>query len=130
MNYTVGDFIIRIKNAVSARRRKVRFPYTRMNKNLADLLTREKYLKNVKQLEEDGMKIITADIAFEQRMPVFTDVKIISKPSLRVYTTIDELTKLQTRNIGNIIISTNAGLMTGREAMKKRLGGEALFAIW
>lgn len=130
INYIVGDFAIRIKNAVLARRRKVVFPYTKLTKNLADLLAKERYLKNINQEEKEGKKTLTAEIAYEKRLVIFTDVEIISKPSLRVYATKEELTKKQRKGLGSIIVSTNAGLMTGREAMKKGLGGELLFAIW
>jgi len=130
MNYIVGDFAIRIKNAVLARRRKVIFPYTKLVKNLGDLLTKSHYLRNVKEEMVDGKKAITAEVVYENRLPVFTDVTIISKPSLRVHVTKEELMKRQRRNVGSIIVSTNAGLMTGRDAIKKGLGGELLFAIW
>src|SRR5437762_5290538 len=95
--YTVGDFAIRIKNAVMARRRKIVFPYTKVTKNLAQLLTKERYLKNVKEEEQDGKKVLTAEVAFEKRAANFTDVIIISKPSLRVYATKEELAKKQRR---------------------------------
>jgi small subunit ribosomal protein S8 len=130
MNYIVGDFAIRIKNAVMARRRKIAFPHTKVVKNLAELLVKGNYLKNVKEEAIDGKKMITAEVAYANRIPIFTDVSIISKPSLRVYVNKEELMKKQNRSIGNIIVSTNSGLMLGKEAIKKGLGGELLFAIW
>lgn len=128
--YIVGDFAIRIKNAVLARRRKINFPYTKITKNLADLLVKERYLRNVKTEEIEGKKVLTAEVAFDKRISLFTDIEIISKPSLRVYANKDEVAKKQRRGLGQLIISTNQGFMTGREAMKKGLGGELLFAIW
>lgn len=130
MNYTVGDFAIRIKNSVLARRRKVKFPYTKLTKNLAKLLSKERYLTNVKEEESDGKRILTAEITFQKRSAVFTDITIISKPSLRVYASKEELAKKLQKGIGIMVVSTNSGLMTGKEAIKKGLGGEILFAIW
>lgn len=130
MNYIVGDFAIRIKNSVLARRKKIVFPFTKVTKNLAELLVKEKYLKNVVAEDVEGIKMITAEVNYEKRMAVFTDVEIISKPSLRVYATKDEIAAKQKRTVGSLIVSTNAGIMTGREAIKKGVGGEILFAIW
>jgi small subunit ribosomal protein S8 len=126
MNYIIGDFIIRIKNAVLARRRTVIFPYGKVTKNLAELLVKHGFLKNV----EESQKVVKADIVYNRKIASFTDTKIISKPSMRVYKTVEELEKIQKKSIGNIIVSTNQGFMTGKEALKKRLGGELLFEIW
>jgi len=130
MNYTLGDFVIRIKNAVRAHRKDVSAPATKITKGIAKILVKEGFLSGVKESEQDGKKVLVADIVYEKRTPVFTDVKIISKPSLRVYATKIELEKKEKRGLGKIVVSTSAGLMTGKEALKKGLGGELLFQIW
>lgn len=130
MKYTIGDFVIRIKNAVAARRKTVSAPHAKIVKNIATLLAKEGYIKNVKETIEDGKKIVTAEIVYDKRMPIFTDVRVISKPSLRAYSTRIALESSQKRALGIIVVSTNQGLMIGREALKKGLGGEMLFEIW
>ena len=130
MNYTVADIIIRLKNAVLARRPHVSFRYGRYTKSIVDVLEKEGYIAAVKEVEEKGKKEITATILYDKRTPIFTDVKIISKPSIRVYATAQELAKNEKKLVGNVIVSTNQGLMTGKEARKKGLGGELLFEIW
>jgi len=127
MNYLVADVVIRLKNAVLARRKKVVFPYGKMTKAIADVLVREKYLFNIREEEVDGRKAIVGDIAYANRLPLFTDVKIISKPSLRVYA--GSKNTLQ-KGLGMTVVSTNQGVMTGKEAMQKKIGGEVLFKIW
>lgn len=130
MNYTLGDFVIRMKNAVRANRKVVVAPLTKITKGVATLLSKEGFLKNVKETEEEGKKVLTAELVYEKRTPIFTDVKIISKPSLRVYVSTVELEKKEKRGLGKIVVSTSSGLMTGKEALKKGLGGELLFEIW
>lgn len=127
MNYLVADVVIRLKNAVLARRRKVVFPYGRMTKAIAAVLVAEKYLSHVREEEVDGKKVIVADIAYANRLPLFTDVKIISKPSLRVYAS--SKNALQ-KGLGMTVVSTNQGVITGKEAVEKGIGGEVLFKIW
>src|SRR5258708_1864822 len=85
MNYIVSDFIIRIKNAAMAKRRKLSLPYSKMNKAIGNTLVKEGFLKDIKEEEVDGKKELIATVAYEKRIPIVTDVKIISKPSLRVY---------------------------------------------
>lgn len=130
MKYTIGDFVIRLKNAVAARRKVVSAPHAKIIKNIANLLVKEGYLKNVKETIEDGKKIVTAEIVYDRKMPIFTDVKVISKPSLRAYSTKIILENTQKRALGTLVVSTNQGLMIGKEALKKGLGGEILFEIW
>lgn len=127
MNYLVADVVIRLKNAVLARRKKVIFPYAKMTTAISTVLAKEKYLLNVREEEVDGHKAVVADIAYSNRLPLFTDVKIISKPSLRVYAS--SKNTLQ-RGLGMTVVSTNQGVMTGKEAMQKGIGGEVLFKIW
>lgn len=130
MNYNVADFIIRIKNAASAKRKRVAFAYSKLAKNMANLLAKQGYLKNVIEEEVDGKKVLSAEITYEKRIPAFSDAKIISKPSLRIYEDKLGLGKRERRGLGDIIVSTSSGLMTGKEALKKGLGGELLFEIW
>lgn len=130
MNYTFADIVIRIKNATLARRKKVEFFYTKFTQQLGDLLVKEGFLKNLKQEERDGKKVLLAELSQDRRSAVFTDVKIISKPSLRVYISALKLKEMQRKSLGLIIVSTSGGLMNGKEAIKKSLGGELLCEIW
>lgn len=127
MNYTIGDVVIRLKNAVLARRKQVFFPYAKTAKAIAKVLVKEKYITNVRDEEVKGRKMIVAEIVYVDRLPLFTDVKIISKPSLRVYGGTKEAVQ---KGLGMTVISTSKGIMTGREAAKKGIGGEILFKIW
>jgi len=130
MNYTIGDFIIRIKNAVMANRKTVQLPYSKLCKAVAEVLVREKFLTSIKQTETDGKKMLFAELAYDRRIPAFTDVALISKPSLRVYARSSEQAKLKGRGLGKIIVSTSKGVMTGQEAVKQGIGGELLFKVW
>lgn len=129
MNYTIGDAIIRIKNAALSRRRIVSLIYSKSIKELCNLLVKEGYLSSVKE-EGEGNKSLVVEIAKNNRMTTFTDVRLISKPSLRIYKTYKELEPVVMRSMGKIIVSTSKGLMTGRAAIEKKQGGQLLFEIW
>lgn len=130
MNYLVADLLIRIKNAARARRRSVVLPYSKFNKEIARVLTKEGFLVNVKEEVQNNQKTLVAEIAYDKRLSVLTEVVIISKPSLRKYARNNDATKLAGKGLGITVVSTSQGVMTGKEAFKKGVGGELLFKIW
>jgi small subunit ribosomal protein S8 len=129
MNYTIGDFIIQLKNAALARKKELVTPYANFKNGVAKVLVKAGFLENVKTENIDGKKILVISLRYVRRKPALTDVILVSKPSLRIYVEAKEILKNQGRN-ATAILSTNAGVMTGKEAMKKKIGGELLFKIW
>lgn len=130
MNYLVSDFIIRIKNSALSKRKEVALPFSNMNKEIGKVLVKEGFLETIKETEKGGKKELKAIIQYEDRIPVLTDVVIISKPSLRVYSTAKKISDIQIRGKRKVIVSTSQGIMTAFDARKKGLGGEILFSIW
>ncbi|OGH20077.1 MAG: 30S ribosomal protein S8 [Candidatus Levybacteria bacterium RIFCSPHIGHO2_02_FULL_37_13] len=126
----VSDFVVRIKNASLAKRRKLLVPYCNINKKVGQVLVKEGFLESIKESVIDNKKVLEAVIRYERRNPVLTDIAIIAKPSLHVYTKFSGIPEIQRRGKHTIIISTSKGIMSGKEAYKKGLGGEVLFKIW
>lgn len=130
MNYLVSDLLIRMKNAASARRRVVTFAYSKLSKNIAQLLVKEGFLVSVEEKADGAKKSLVAEIAYIKRVPVLTEVEILSKPSLRKYARVIHQTTLRGKGLGITVVSTSKGIMTGKEAFEKGVGGELLFKIW
>lgn len=130
MNHRISDLIIRIKNAVRAGRKEVVLDSLKINKEVCKVLTKEGFLEGFEGEVKDGRKTLVAKIKYEKRNPVFTDVLVVSKPSLRIYATASQIPEIQRKGRHTIVLSTNKGIMTGREALKKNIGGEILFRIW
>ena len=130
MNYKVADFIIRIKNASMAKRREVLVPYSKMAKALGKILLKDNFLEEVTEEKKDDKKVLSLRITYEKRVPVLTDVLLVSKPSLRVYVKPKDIKERQRRSQNTLIVSTSKGVMNGREALQKGVGGELLFEIW
>jgi len=127
--YNVADFVIRVKNASSARRKEVVMPYSKIVKAIAKLLVKEGYLADVKDTETDGRKTITVGIRYVRRKAIVSDVEIVSKPSLRRHMATKELQAEQRKKTLMLVVSTSQGLMTSRQALQKGVGGELLFKI-
>ncbi len=130
MNYRVSDLIIRIKNAARAKRKEVVLDNLKINKAILKVLVSEGFLEGFENETREERKVLVAEIKYEKRNPVLTDVLVVSKPSLRKYATAKEIPGIQRKGRHTIILSTNKGIMTGREALKKNMGGEVLFRIW
>ena len=129
MNYTIGDFIIQLKNAALSRKKELVTPYANIKNAVGKVLVKEGFLESVKTETTDGRKMLVVALRYARRKPTLTDVVLVSKPSLRVYIEAKEIGKKQGRN-ETAIISTNVGILTGRDAMKKKVGGELLFKIF
>ncbi len=121
----IADTLIRIKNGYTSGKKSVEIPYSKLRFNLCKLLSQEGYTGNVNKNE----KILSVILEYKSRKPVLTDIKRISKPSLRVYKGYKDL-KGVLNGLGMAIISTPKGLMTEREARAKKLGGEVMAEVW
>lgn len=129
MNYSVSDFIIRIKNAALAKRRSVILPYSNLNKAIGKILVKENFLNDIKESEVDKKKSLVASIRYEKRESVLNSVRVVSKPSLRIYIGAGDITKIERKGLKTIVLSTSKGVLTGKEAKEKEVGGELLFEI-
>lgn len=130
MNHLVSDFIIRIKNSAKANRKEVILPYSVINREIGKVLVKEGFLESIKEETVGNIKQLKAVIKYEKRIPVLTDVVVISKPSLRVYEPVKKILEIKKRGKRTVIVSTSKGVMTAENAQKNGVGGEVLFAIW
>ncbi len=121
----VADALIRIKNGYSVGKVSVVIKFSKLIWNLVKLLQKEGYLSEVKQSKRE----IIATLKYNSRIPALTDVKRVSKPSLRVYKGVKDLPKVL-NGLGIAIISTPKGLLTDKEARKLKTGGEILALVW
>jgi len=123
-NYSVGDFLIRVKNAAMAKNKKV---IVRPNKGIvavSEALKKMGFLDEVK-LEKESL---TVGLTFKNKKPRMMDLKLVSKPGLRVYMGVDELEKKKSPSI--LLVSTPKGVVSSMHAIKNRMGGEVLAEIW
>ncbi len=129
MNYVIGDFVIQLKNASLAHKKVIVTPYANLSKAVAQVLKKEGFLDEVKEETVDGHRMLSIALRYQKRKPAITDVHLVSKPSLRTYVKPTEIARKQGRAT-TAVISTNVGVLTGKDAIKKGVGGELLFQIW
>ena len=125
MSDPVADALIRIKNGYIVGRESVSVDYSKLVLSVLKILEKEGYTGKVAKADRQ----IKVELKYEGRVPSLTDVKRISKPSLRVYKGMRELPRVM-GGLGIAIISTPKGVLTDIEARKKNVGGEVLALVW
>lgn len=123
-NYPVGDFIIRLKNAALAGNKSLEVSRTKF---IVETCKTLKKMGFVEVFEEKSGKV-KVELVFKSKKPLVMGIKLISKPGLRVYKSADELAKVKGPSI--FLISTPKGLLSSKEAIKQRVGGEVIAEIW
>lgn len=123
LNYPVGDFLIRLKNASLGGHKSLIVPVTKQIKAVSVLLKKEGFLESIEEQKGE----LSLRLTFYRKAPLLTDLKLISKPGLRVYKSAQELSLIRSPSV--YIVSTSGGLMTGREAAKKGIGGEVIAMV-
>jgi small subunit ribosomal protein S8 len=126
----IADMLTRIRNASGARHPEVRVPASRLKLEIARVLKDEGYVAGY-EVEADGATQ-TMRIIFKSRpdrVRVISGIKRISRPGLRVYARKTEIPRVL-GGLGIAILSTAEGVMSGRQALRKGLGGEVLAYVW
>ena len=125
----ISDFLTRIRNAQHARHETVELPSSRMKFAIAKILEREGYLSSASERTEGTRKLLTVGLKYTGKESYIRDITRISKPGLRVYRKASELPRVLS-DIGISIVSTSAGIMTNKEARKRKLGGEVICQVY
>lgn len=125
----IANLITTLKNAGVAGHDNVVTSYSKLRHSIAEVLKKEGFVKDVDTRMEKGRKVMVITLLSENRVPRINGVKRISKPSKRVYKKAGEIKAIK-NGYGALIVSTSHGVMSGSEARKAKLGGEALFSIW
>ena len=132
MTDPIADMLTRIRNANVAMHDEVSMPSSKLKESLAAVLKSEGYITDVAvadAVDRPG-RVLTIEMKYSpERARVISGVKRVSKPGLRVYTKAEKIPRVL-GGLGVAVLSTSQGLMTDREARKRRMGGEILCYVW
>jgi small subunit ribosomal protein S8 len=132
MTDPIADMLTRIRNANVAMHDDVTMPSSKLKEALATLLEKEGYISSFEAADRDGRpgRDLTIQMKYSpERQRVISGLKRVSSPGLRVYRKADEVPRVL-GGLGVAVLSTSQGLMTDREARKRRVGGEVLCYVW
>ncbi|WP_342513673.1 30S ribosomal protein S8 [Sporosarcina sp. FSL K6-1522] len=130
MSDPIADMLTRIRNANMVRHEKLEVPASNMKKEIAEILKREGFVRDVEFVEDSKQGIIRIFLKYGQNNErVITGLKRISKPGLRVYAKTNEVPKVL-NGLGIALVSTSHGVLTDKEARAKQVGGEVVAYVW
>ena len=130
MTDPIADMLTRIRNANMVRHEKLEVPASNMKKEIAEILKREGFVRDVEYVEDNKQGIIRIFLKYGQNNErVITGLKRISKPGLRVYAKTSEVPRVL-NGLGIALVSTSNGLITDKEARAKQVGGEIVAYVW
>ena len=130
MSDPIADMLTRIRNANMVRHEKLEVPASNMKKEIAEILKREGFIRDVEYVEDSKQGIIRIFLKYGQNDErVITGLKRISKPGLRVYAKTNEVPKVL-NGLGIALVSTSNGLLTDKEARAKQVGGDIVAYVW
>ena len=125
----ISDMLTRIRNASAAGHAEVVLPYSNLKFAVAKVISAEGFVGDVKKVEDGVFSKISIGIKYEADGPKIRHIKRVSKPGHRVYAKADGLPRVLS-DFGIAVLSTPNGIMTNKEARKRRLGGEIICEIF
>jgi small subunit ribosomal protein S8 len=127
----VADFLTRIRNASSAKKRYVDVSWSKLKQSMADILKERGFIENfLVKKDENQRGVIRIFLRYDRtRQPVIQGLRRMSRPGLRRYVKHQDIPMFY-GGLGLSIVSTSQGVLTGTEAQKRKIGGELLCMIW
>ena len=133
MTDPIADFLTRLRNGAKAQHHEVTIPSSKLKQELARILKEQGYIEAWHMLEADaehpGARIVVTLKYTNDRKPVISGIKRVSRPGQRNYVDHAHIPKVQ-GGLGTAIISTSRGVMTGHDARKLGVGGEVVASVW
>ncbi len=132
MNITdpIADMLTRVRNGLQARHEYVLVPASQLKMSIARIMKEEGYIRDFEMLRDGPRRNIRVWLRYnDQKKPLLTGLKRVSKPGRRVYAGTDEMPRVL-GGLGVAVVSTPQGVMTAQQARKRHVGGEVLCFIW
>ncbi|CAN5368490.1 30S ribosomal protein S8 [soil metagenome] len=126
----IADLLTRIRNGSRAHHTTVDIPHSKIKVEIVKILEQEGYIAGHEVSSETQFPTIKVTLRYDsKRKPLINHIARISKPGLRIYKQVTELKPVRS-GLTTRIISTSTGLMTDREARRKRVGGEVICEVY
>lgn len=126
MSDPIADLLVRIRNAVAIGNFEISVPSSRMKEVILGILKNEGFVDEIKPIKKNDFKYLAVSFS-KKKLP--THLKQISKPGQRIYVKNRDIPR-PLRGMGLVIVSTSAGIIPGKEAIKRGLGGELICEVW
>jgi len=126
----IADMLTKIRNASLAKFEKVDIPASKLKVEIVKILKNEGFIKTFEKVAQDGSNQIRIYLKYDDgNKAVIHGLQRMSKPGRRVYTGYKEMPRIF-NGYGTLIVTTSQGVITGKKAAEKKLGGELICSVW
>jgi small subunit ribosomal protein S8 len=126
----IADMLTKIRNASLAKFEKVDIPASKLKVEIVKILKNEGFIKTFKKVAQDGSNQIRIYLKYDEgNKAVIHGLERMSKPGRRVYTGYKQMPRIF-NGYGTLIMTTSQGVITGKKAAEKKLGGELICSVW
>ncbi len=129
MTDPIADLLTRLRNACMARHRTVDVPTTTVKERILEVLKKQGYINGFQAVEGAEHATTRVYIRYYKHEPVIQHLQRVSRPGLRRYMRAADIPRVR-GGLGIAIMSTPDGVLTGREARRRNVGGEILAEVW
>lgn len=125
----IADMLTRIRNANKMGHKNLSVPASKLKLEITRILKDEGFVRDYRYKEDDKQNQLIIYLKYLKKEKTINNLKRISKPGLRVYAKKDEIPEVL-GGLGIVILSTSNGIMTGKKALQRHLGGEVICYVW
>jgi small subunit ribosomal protein S8 len=125
----IGDMLAQIRNAGAVHKSAITLPFSKLRFAVATALVKHGYIESVVKKGKKVIKSMEIGLLYVNDKPRISGASRLSKPSRRVYFAVKDIKPVR-HGYGTLMLSTPTGILSGNEARKNKVGGEALFKIW
>lgn len=130
MNDPLGDMLTRIRNAQMRKKGRVNTPGSKLRARVLDVLKAEGYIRGYSETQfGNGRTEFDIELKYFEGQPAIREIKRVSKPGRRVYSSVDTMPRVA-NGLGITIISTPRGVMADHDARDNNVGGEVLCTVF
>jgi small subunit ribosomal protein S8 len=129
MTDPIADMLTRIRNASSAKHKRVDMPVSRLKTEIARILKENHFIHDYKILDDGRHGMLRVYLKYYDDQPVIRNVSRVSRPGRRIYKGAGEMPRVRS-GLGLAIVSTSKGMMSDRQARSHKVGGEVMALVW
>nr|YP_009518942.1 ribosomal protein S8 [Boodleopsis pusilla]AYC64857.1 ribosomal protein S8 [Boodleopsis pusilla] len=121
INDPISDLFTRVRNASCVHHSEVLVPYTKTNEKIVQILAQHGFILNFQK--STNMLVLT--LKYKKNQPILVKLQRLSRPSCRLYVKKQNIPQICGK-LGIVILSTSKGILSDREALQLKVGGEIL----
>jgi small subunit ribosomal protein S8 len=125
----IANMLTIIRNGLSSNKLEVIVPSSKFKVSILEILKKENYISDFQVTTEGVKSTITIKLKYQDKKPVISHIKKFSKPGMKMYVNYQQIPR-PLKGMGLVVISTSQGVISGKDAWRKQIGGELICEVY